>query len=46
MSCDAAGSCQSSPRKHVPNIKGLGELRYVVEQTFALIYHIKRLAVR
>ncbi|WP_328893983.1 transposase [Streptomyces sp. NBC_00236] len=33
-------------RKGSPNIKGLGELRYVVEQTFALLHHFKRLAVR
>ncbi|MEV7111119.1 transposase [Streptomyces anulatus] len=28
------------------NIKGLGKLRYVVEQTFALLHHFKRLAIR
>src|SRR5690606_8524744 len=33
-------------RKGSPNIKGLGELRYVVEQTFALLHQFKRLAVR
>ncbi|MER6775003.1 IS5 family transposase [Streptomyces bacillaris] len=33
-------------RKGSPNIKGLGKLRYVVEQTFALLHHFKRLAVR
>ncbi|WP_443061196.1 transposase [Streptomyces sp. NBC_00453] len=33
-------------RKGVPNIKGLGKLRYVVEQTFALLHRFKRLAVR
>ncbi len=32
-------------RKGCPNIKGMGKLRYVVEQTFAL-HHFKRLAVR
>jgi transposase len=32
-------------RKDTPNIKGLGKLRYVVEQTFALFHQIKRLAV-
>lgn len=32
--------------KSRPNIKGLGKLRYVVEQTFALLHHFKRLAVR
>ncbi|MFB7333760.1 transposase [Streptomyces adustus] len=33
-------------RKGAPNIKGLGKLRYVVEQTFALLHRFKRLAVR
>ncbi|MFJ5973409.1 hypothetical protein [Streptomyces sp. NPDC093060] len=33
-------------RKGAPNIKGQGKLRYVVEQTFSLLHHFKRLAVR
>ncbi|CAL9571020.1 hypothetical protein SUDANB43_04806 [Streptomyces sp. enrichment culture] len=33
-------------RKGAPNIKGLGKLRYVVEQTFSLLHHFKRLAGR
>ncbi len=33
-------------RKGTPNIKGLGKLRYVVEQPFALLHQFKRLAVR
>jgi transposase len=33
-------------RKGAPNIKGLGKLRYVVEQTFALLHQLKRLAIR
>ena len=33
-------------REGSPNIKGLGKLRYVVEQTFALLHQFKRLAVR
>nr|WSW71331.1 transposase [Streptomyces sp. NBC_00995] len=33
-------------RKGSPNTKGIGKLRYVVEQTFALLHHFKRLAVR
>ncbi|ELS50788.1 putative transposase IS4 [Streptomyces viridochromogenes Tue57] len=33
-------------RKGAPNMKGLGKLRYVVEQTFSLLHHFKRLAVR
>ncbi|MGN9761918.1 transposase [Streptomyces sp. SD31] len=28
-------------RKGSPNIKGMGKLRYVVEQTFALLHHFK-----
>ncbi|MFK0021103.1 hypothetical protein [Streptomyces sp. NPDC090798] len=31
--------------KGASNIKGLGKLRYVVEQTFALLHRFKRLAV-
>ncbi|MFG2526281.1 transposase [Streptomyces sp. NPDC048527] len=33
-------------RKGAPGIKGLGKLRYAVEQTFALLHPLKRLAVR
>ncbi|MGW6976349.1 transposase [Streptomyces sp. NPDC054952] len=33
-------------RKGAPNIKGMGKLRYGVEQTFALLHQFKRLAVR
>lgn len=33
-------------RRGALNIKGIGKLRYVVEQTFALLHHLKRLAVR
>lgn len=33
-------------RKGALNIQGPGKLRYVVEQTFALLHHFKRLAVR
>ncbi|MCF2128185.1 transposase [Strepomyces sp. STD 3.1] len=33
-------------RKGALNIKGLGKLRYVAEQTFALLNQFKRLAVR
>ncbi|MFJ1709452.1 MULTISPECIES: IS5 family transposase [Kitasatospora] len=33
-------------RKGQPDIKGLGKLRYVVEQTFALLHQFKRLAIR
>ncbi|WP_369229492.1 transposase [Streptomyces sp. R21] len=32
--------------KGAPNVKGIGKLRYVVEQTFALLHHFTRLAVR
>jgi hypothetical protein len=33
-------------RKGAPNTKELGKLRYVVEQTLALLHQFKRLAVR
>ena len=33
-------------RKGSPNIKGMGKLRYVVQQTFALLHQFRRLAVR
>ncbi len=33
-------------RRGEPDIRGLGKLRYVVEQTFALLHQFKRLAVR
>lgn len=33
-------------RRGAPNIKGMGKLRYVVKQTFALLHQFKRLAVR
>uniref|UniRef100_UPI003C7A9AA4 IS5 family transposase n=1 Tax=unclassified Streptomyces TaxID=2593676 RepID=UPI003C7A9AA4 len=33
-------------RKGSPNIKGMGKLRYVVEQTFALLHQFKCLAAR
>lgn len=33
-------------RRGAPNIKGQGKLRYVVEQTVALLHQFKRLAVR
>jgi transposase len=34
------------PRRGGKNIKGLGKLRYVVEQTFALLHQFRRIAVR
>jgi transposase len=33
-------------RRGHPDIHGLGKLRYVVEQTFALLHQFKRLATR
>lgn len=40
----------ADPARHLtqgaPNIKGIGKLRYVVEQTFALLHHVRCLAVR
>ncbi|MFF2383297.1 hypothetical protein [Streptomyces sp. NPDC058108] len=44
--CASAGTCRSSPARAPPNIKGLSKLRYVVEQTVALIHQFKRLALR
>ncbi len=40
------GSCLSSHARAARTSKGWGKLRYVVEQTFALLHHFKRLAVR
>jgi transposase len=34
------------PKPKTPAMKGLGKLRYVVEQTFALLHQFRRLAVR
>ncbi len=34
------------PRRGSKSIKGLGKLRYVVEQTFGLLHQFRRLAVR
>lgn len=42
----AAGILPVISHKGSPNIKGLGKLRFVVEQTFALLHQSKRLAVR
>ncbi|MEV4916878.1 hypothetical protein AB0K47_08705 [Streptomyces tirandamycinicus] len=33
-------------RRGAPNIEGLGKLRYVVDQTFAVLHQFTRLAVR
>lgn len=38
----AAGPCRTGK----PGIEGLCELRYVVEETFALLHQFRRLAVR
>jgi transposase len=38
-------SNRSSSKLKTPGIKGLGKLRYVVEQTFALLHQFRRLAV-
>ena len=34
------------PKRKTTGVKGLGKLRYVVEQTFALLHQFRRLAVR
>ncbi|WP_329167104.1 hypothetical protein OHB49_43480 (plasmid) [Streptomyces sp. NBC_01717] len=39
-------SCRLISRKGAPNIKGLGKLRYVVEQICALLHQFQHLAVR
>ncbi|MDK1472158.1 hypothetical protein QNO07_01735 [Streptomyces sp. 549] len=41
-----AGPVAVISRKGCPNIEATGKLRYVVEQTFALLRHFKRLATR
>ncbi len=44
--CASAGPFQSSPTRGHRAYKGIGKLRYVVEQNPALPHHVKRLAVR
>jgi transposase len=44
--CRKRGTEPIIPRRGGKNIKGLGRLRYVVEQTFGLLHQFRRLAIR
>lgn len=44
--CLRRGTEPIIPRRGGKKIKGLGRLRYVVEQTFGLLHQFRRLAVR
>lgn len=44
--CHARRTEPIIPRRGGKNIKGLGRLRYVVEQTFGLLPQFRRLAIR
>ena len=44
--CRERGTQPIIPRRKTTRIKGLGKLRYVVEQTIALLHQFRRLAVR
>jgi transposase len=46
QACIERGTEPIIPKPKTPGIKGLGKLRYVVEQTFALLHQFRRLAVR
>ncbi len=46
QACRERGTEPIIAKPKTPNIKGLGKLRYVVEQTFALLHQFRRLAVR
>ncbi|MCG5461588.1 transposase [Micromonospora sp. NPDC053740] len=46
QACRERGTEPIIPKSKTPGIKGLGKLRYVVEQTFALLHQFRRLAVR
>ncbi|WP_435869690.1 IS5 family transposase [Actinoplanes xinjiangensis] len=46
QACRERGTEPIIPKPKTPGIKGLGKLRYVVEQTFALLHQFRRLAVR
>jgi hypothetical protein len=43
---DEQGTEPIIPKRKTDGVKGLGKLRYVVEQTFALLHQSRRLAVR
>ena len=44
--CRERGTEPVIPKRKTTGVKGLGKLRYVVEQTFALLHQFRRLAVR
>ena len=44
--CRERGTEPIIPKPKTPGFKGLGKLRYVVEQTFALLHQFHRIAVR
>ncbi len=46
QACHERGTEPIIPKPKTPGIKGLGKLRYVVEQTFALLHQFRRLAIR
>jgi transposase len=46
QACRERGTEPIIPKRKTTGVKGLGKLRYVVEQTFALLHQFRRLAVR
>ncbi|GLZ02346.1 hypothetical protein [Actinoplanes sp. NBRC 103695] len=46
QACRERGTQPVIPCRKTARIKGLGKLRYVVEQTIALLHHFRRLAIR
>jgi transposase len=46
QACRDRGTEPIIPKPNTHGLKGLGKLRYVVEQTFALLHQFRRLAVR
>ncbi|MBG0566624.1 IS5 family transposase [Actinoplanes aureus] len=46
QACHERGTEPIIPKPKTHGVKGLGKLRYVVEQTFALLHQFRRLAVR
>ena len=44
--CRDRGTEPIIPKRMTTGVKGLGKLRYVVEQSFALLHQFRRLAVR
>jgi len=46
QACRDRGTEPIIPKRKTTGVKGRGKLRYVVEQTFALLHQFRRLAVR